>query len=1073
MGKGGGKSGGKLAFTLVGALVGGLAFQFGIGVIAGIGIGMSVGSTLWTVTHTPKGADLSDLNTDYSNDDYSRFNTVTNEINQDAVIPVIYGTRKFGGLQVWHNPYNGSRNLQKDVIICESGIDTIYNVCANEELIKNDTDVSIYNIQYPDATVRRSGNNLILYYDNGKSLTYYLGNVDNYNAQNSLLTTIIDKIKSDAGNGWKIDGAIDDRSSKGINANDMGFGKRWNVGYRTEIRYEEVYNEETDEYERRPYEVTVASGDTGQIPCYVNPKDITRTGMVKLDNRGYSIGSFEFHQDETPDNYMEVGGYSKCAWIRADLIASQRLSGSNPTVHCNVKGMKVKVWKNNEFVVEYSENPAWIVYDYLTNKRYGCGLWIKEEMLDLDSFIEVAEYCDEEITYIDYDGKEVNVPRYTLNIVLDSQKKPIEHLSSMLAVFGGFLTINKQIALKVEKAETPVYAFDDSTIVKDSLSIGQTSLEETPNRYKIGYFDPSQNWTEIKVVVEDLELQHEQNNEIYEKVVSLAGCTSQNQALRLGRLYRDLNKVCSLTCSFSVSTQGIMLECGDVITVSYGGIFTNMPFRITEMQDGNNGTYQLTCRQYNPSIYNDSLGASIVNPSYVDDNGFNPYNGVIPTVSNLTTKEATITDTSGNLVTGIIVNWDNIYYKYFNHYNVSVSQDGVNYNTLTNTFDNNAYLTGIPLGINYVSVQVVTSDGIKGSPILSIINITGKDNPPADVNVLDTELLSDGMRRFWWDYDYPEPNDIAGFKIRYTQGNYPSWETGIDLHSGLITHQPFETNTLRQGVNTVMIKAVDNAGNESNQCAYAVLNLGDLLEDNILYHEHFNDNNWGNVLHDGLIDSQGNLVNKDTQAFWSSPQDIMWLDNNSSIWVGKYSELNMLYQAQIPASGQMWLTYEVEGNFRLEYRIVGNNYFWSSADEPFWNGEHNDPIWNSESILWKPYSCKVEVKAGDYIQVRAYTGETNQPTIIKDIQMIIDVKDREMHFENLNVPEEGIMLDITLPNYYTTGVRLDAVQDINRNVYRAFIVQKKPCYIQLLDVNNNPMSAIVDVTWQGFIKEVL
>lgn len=79
------------------------------------------------------------------------------------------------------------------------------------------------------------------------------------------------------------------------------------------------------------------------------------------------------------------------------------------------------------------------------------------------------------------------------------------------------MTLNRQIALRVEKEETPCYAFDDTTIIKDSLSITQTSLEETPNRYKIGYFDPSQNWTEIKVVVEDLEAQLEQDGRIIEK----------------------------------------------------------------------------------------------------------------------------------------------------------------------------------------------------------------------------------------------------------------------------------------------------------------------------------------------------------------------------------------------------------------------------------------------------------------------------------------------------------------------------------------------------------------------------
>lgn len=75
--------------------------------------GMSIASTIWSVTQKPNA--FGNLDGDYSKDDYSKFSTTTNDISQDAVIPVIYGTRKWGGLQVWHNPYNGERYLQKDV----------------------------------------------------------------------------------------------------------------------------------------------------------------------------------------------------------------------------------------------------------------------------------------------------------------------------------------------------------------------------------------------------------------------------------------------------------------------------------------------------------------------------------------------------------------------------------------------------------------------------------------------------------------------------------------------------------------------------------------------------------------------------------------------------------------------------------------------------------------------------------------------------------------------------------------------------------------------------------------------
>ena len=117
MGKG--KKTGKILFTVagfaLGATVGINSNWWGKGLkwfVGGI-YGASIASTLWSVTQKPNA--FGNLDGDYSQDDYSKFSTTTNDISQDAVIPVIYGTRKWGGLQVWHNPYNGERYLQKDV----------------------------------------------------------------------------------------------------------------------------------------------------------------------------------------------------------------------------------------------------------------------------------------------------------------------------------------------------------------------------------------------------------------------------------------------------------------------------------------------------------------------------------------------------------------------------------------------------------------------------------------------------------------------------------------------------------------------------------------------------------------------------------------------------------------------------------------------------------------------------------------------------------------------------------------------------------------------------------------------
>lgn len=1039
MGKGGGKSGGKILATVVGAALGFYGVGLGVwganvGVWAGAMYGASIASTLWSVTAKNQFG-MGNFDSDYSQDDYSRFSQVSNDINQDATIPVIYGTRRFGGLQTYSNPYNGDRYLQKDVVICEAGVEGVYNVMANEELITDDTNISIYNIQHKDAKVKRSDKHYLELSAGGKTQSYYLTDVEDNDMQASLLRTVIENIKADAGNGWKIDGTVDDRTTKGINAEDM----QWYGGWTN---------------------------------CYVDPEDVTQTGKVVLDNRGYKIGTYKFHQNEPPDNYEETGGYPQLAWIRAYLVASSRLSGSNPTVYADVKGMKCKVWKDNQWVTEFTSNPAWIIRDFLLSKRYGTGYWISEDMIDDDSFKEVAVYCDEEVTYLDAEGVEQKVPRYTLNIILDTKKEPIEHLSSMLAPFGGFLTINRQISLKVEKAETPVYSFDDSTIVKDSVSIGQTALDDTPNRYKIGYFDPSQRWTEVKVVVEDLENQYESNGRIREKTVTLAGCTSQNQALRIGRLYRDLNKVCSLTCSFSVATQGMMLEAGDVIEVTYGGIFTKMPFRITEIEETNAGTYQLTCRQYNASIYNDELGAQITNPDYT--NSDSPFvDGSIPNITGLKAKETTWTTVDGNLNIQALAEWDDSYYSYFDHYEVYLSTDNQTYTYYASTFDCNATIKDLQIQKYWIGVRIVTSEGIKGNMAIVAINIQGKDEPPPDVQVLDTDILADDTRRFYWVFEYPTPNDIAGFRIKYNQGNNITWENGQLLHTGLITHQPFETKALRQGIHTVMIKAVDNAGNESKNVCYNVLNIGDLLEENILYKNKLNEDNWSDVVHNGHLDSHGYIISPSMSGFWGDRTSGFWVKKDYSFWNEKFGYFECIFQIIAPASGQFWLDYDIEGSTVIQYRSCGKNKFWKTASRPFWKDNKNSVIWVDDTSIYKPYTGKVLVKAGDCLQVKIYSpSDISEATVLRHLTFIIDVPDREQHFTDLFIPEQGLQLNISYPNYYTTAVRLDNISDLSSNVFKIATITKNPCYVQLFDIDNKPISATVDITWQGFIREL-
>ncbi|WP_333595001.1 hypothetical protein, partial [Anaerospora hongkongensis] len=113
-----GKSKGKILFSIAGFFLGaGVAGQnffhlTGKALQAGL-YGMNLASTLWSITNPIKPPS-------YSTE--TPFDQYMNEVSSDAVIPVVYGTRKVGGLQTYHQTSSDSKTLTKDVLLAEGEI---------------------------------------------------------------------------------------------------------------------------------------------------------------------------------------------------------------------------------------------------------------------------------------------------------------------------------------------------------------------------------------------------------------------------------------------------------------------------------------------------------------------------------------------------------------------------------------------------------------------------------------------------------------------------------------------------------------------------------------------------------------------------------------------------------------------------------------------------------------------------------------------------------------------------------------------------------------------------------------
>ena len=328
-------------------------------------------------------------------------------------------------------------------------------------------------------------------------------------------------------------------------------------------------------------------------------KSVYANDIVLIDENGDVVheladSSINLHlgaPDQVADS-RDPGGnaYPNTAYIALTLKAQDGLSG-NPVISSIVEGRKV--WTPSGTV--FSRNPAWIVYDFLTNTRYGVG--IPTEYIDLDSFTAAATYCDHPI-----DGE----PRFTLDYIIDVQRPAVDHLQAMMGCFRGYFLARDKIELHVEQAGSVYKALGPDNFVKDSFTWWQKSGDDSPNRIVIEWIDPNNHYEQSSAPFEWTEDIAARG--VYEKSISLLGVTRPEQVGRLGNYLLETAKRVQNFCAFQVSLKDADIEAGEVISITHQDFtgWSAKPFRVLKVQDeGQTGNVTITCAEYDAAIYAD------------------------------------------------------------------------------------------------------------------------------------------------------------------------------------------------------------------------------------------------------------------------------------------------------------------------------------------------------------------------------------------------------------------------------------------------------------------------------------
>jgi predicted phage tail protein len=213
---------------------------------------------------------------------------------------------------------------------------------------------------------------------------------------------------------------------------------------------------------------------------------------------------------------------------------------------------------------EWTTDPAWILYDLLTDTRAGCG--IAESNLDKFTFKTVSEYCGESVDAGNGDGS--TEPRFSCNVNITQRQEAyglINALCSVMRVMPFYSAGG--IAISQDSPKTASYIFTNANVTEAGFLYAGSSLKTRHTVINVSYFDMTTQEVDVETVEADSATQTKYG--VVVKNIKAFATTSRNQARRLGRwfLYNEQNS--GETCSFSTTAAaGVLVRPGDVIEIS-------------------------------------------------------------------------------------------------------------------------------------------------------------------------------------------------------------------------------------------------------------------------------------------------------------------------------------------------------------------------------------------------------------------------------------------------------------------------------------------------------------------------
>ena len=221
----------------------------------------------------------------------------------------------------------------------------------------------------------------------------------------------------------------------------------------------------------------------------------------------------------------------------------------------------IGTWDGTFGAAEWCSDPAWCLWDLLTNCRYGFNLAARD--LDKFSFYQASVYCNELVD----DGLGGQEPRFSCNISIQNLTEAYKLVNDMSSVFRAMPYWSAgSIMIAQDRPTDPVYLFNQTNVTEEGFQYTGSSLKTRHTVAIVGYLD-LENQEIAYESVEDLEGIARYG--VVTAEITAFACTSRSQAYRLGEWLLYTEQYENETVTFKTSMDaGINVRPGMVVAIS-------------------------------------------------------------------------------------------------------------------------------------------------------------------------------------------------------------------------------------------------------------------------------------------------------------------------------------------------------------------------------------------------------------------------------------------------------------------------------------------------------------------------